>query len=541
MATSSASMHGSHPMPGSSDHELARVTTSRPDPRLGTDLGPYRIESVIGRGGMGVVYLAEQARLGRKVALKIVSPEFSDDPKARARFLRESQMAAAIDHPNILPIYEADEADGVLFIAMRLVEGSDLAARLAAGPIDPRAAAAILAQVAGALDAAHVRELVHRDVKPANILLSPGAGADQGDHAYLTDFGLTKRGGSDTSLTAAGGFAGTLAYIAPEQVDGRDVDGRADQYSLACMAFECLTGQVPFVRETDIATAMAHIKDPPPSAFALQSTLPAAVDAVLARGMAKTPDDRYSTCGAFMADLRGALGLTSGYVAPLRRGPTARRTSTPLVVGVVIAVALLVGAGVWVVGGAGGTGADPSELPTMGVASATLEPSPTEDVYPDAAEAALVATLPADLATTCVRGSYLAVSSEFGERRPLASLTCSPPASSGVNLVEVRRFPYFGTSTGNGGFTTESAISGKARRYGTKGGDCATQTHVNGRWDLSGEDAGAIICYRDPTTGDAILWWSYKQAAVLVKAVSQRGEEPAVYTYFDRIARFIQP
>ena len=300
------------------------MTTPRPDPRLGTELGPYRIEAVIGRGGMGVVYLAEQARLGRKVALKIVSPEFSDDPKARARFLRESQMAAAIDHPNILPIYEADEADGVLFIAMRLVEGTDLAARLAGGPLDARAATAILAQVAGALDAAHARGLVHRDVKPANILLSPGAGADQGDHAYLTDFGLTKRGGSETSLTAAGGFAGTLAYIAPEQVDGREIDGRADQYSLACMAFECLTGSVPFVRETDIATAMAHIKDPPPSALARQPTLPAGVDAVLARGMAKAPDDRYPTCGAFLADLRGALGLTGSYVAPVVR-PSGRR------------------------------------------------------------------------------------------------------------------------------------------------------------------------------------------------------------------------
>ena len=517
------------------------MTTPRPDPRLGTELGPYRIEAVIGRGGMGVVYLAEQARLGRKVALKIVSPEFSDDPKARARFLRESQMAAAIDHPNILPIYEADEADGVLFIAMRLVEGTDLAARLAAGPMDRKVAAAILAQVAGALDAAHARGLVHRDVKPANILLSPGAGPDQGDHAYLTDFGLTKRGGSETSLTAAGGFAGTLAYIAPEQVDGREIDGRADQYSLACMAYECLTGQVPFMRETDIATAMAHIKDPPPSALALQPALPAAVDAVLARGMAKAPDDRYPTCGAFLADLRGALGLTSSYVAPVGRGPRGRRTLAPLVVGAVMTAALLVGAGVWVLGGAGGTGTEPTDSPTTSVASKTLEPSPTEDIYPNAAEAALVATLPADLATTCVRGSYLAVSSEFGQRRPLASLTCTPPASTGVNLVEVRRFPYFGTSTGNGGFTTESAISGMARRYQTKGGDCATQTRVNGRWELGDEDAGAIICYRDPTTGDAILWWSYKDAAVLVKAVNQRGETPAVYTYFDRIARFIQP
>ena len=372
------------------------MTTPRPDPRLGTELGPYRIEAVIGRGGMGVVYLAEQARLGRKVALKIVSPEFSDDPKARARFLRESQMAAAIDHPNILPIYEADEADGVLFIAMRLVEGTDLAARLAAGPLDARAAAAILAQVAGALDAAHARGLVHRDVKPANILLSLGAGADQGDHAYLTDFGLTKRGGSDTSLTAAGGFAGTLAYIAPEQVDGREIDGRADQYSLACMAFECLTGQVPFVRETDIATAMAHIKDPPPSALALQPALPAAVDAVLARGMAKAPDDRYPTCGAFMADLRGALGLTGSYVAPAAGPVGARRIATPRIMAVAgIAVALAGRRR-----GLGRSAAAPCGLEYRRAVrrrasqSATLEPSPTEDVYPNAAETALLAHAP---------------------------------------------------------------------------------------------------------------------------------------------------
>jgi serine/threonine protein kinase len=516
------------------------MTTPRPDPRLGTELGPYRIEAVIGRGGMGVVYLAEQARLGRKVALKIVSPEFSDDPKARARFLRESQMAAAIDHPNILPIYEADEADGVLFIAMRLVEGTDLAARLAAGHLDARTAAGILSQVAGALDAAHARGLVHRDVKPANILLSPGAGADQGDHAYLTDFGLTKRGGSETSLTAAGGFAGTLAYIAPEQVDGREIDGRADQYSLACMAFECLTGRVPFVRETDIATAMAHIKDPPPSALALQPTLPAGVDGVLARGMAKAPDDRYPTCGAFLADLRGALGLTANYVAPVAR-PTWRRSPVPWIMVAGIAVALLVGLGVWVVGGTTGVGSAPSSGPTTSEAVITLEPSPTEDAYPNAAEAALLATLPDDLAATCARGSYKGIDSEGGEGRPLVSLACTPLVGSGVNLVEVRRFPYLGTSGGNRGFTTEAAISGMAPKYGTIGGDCAKRTRVNGRWNLGGEDAGAIICYRDPTTGDAVLWWSYKNASVLVKAVNQRGEAPAVYTYFDRVARFIQP
>ncbi len=516
------------------------MTTPRPDPRLGTDLGPYRIEAVIGRGGMGVVYLAEQARLGRKVALKIVSPEFSDDPKARARFLRESQMAAAIDHPNILPIYEADEADGVLFIAMRLVEGTDLAARLAGGPLDPRSAAAILAQVAGALDAAHARGLVHRDVKPANILLAPGAGADQGDHAYLTDFGLTKRGGSDTSLTAAGGFAGTLAYIAPEQVDGREIDGRADQYSLACMAFECLTGQVPFVRETDIATAMAHIKDPPPSALSRQPTLPAGVDAVLARGMAKAPDDRYPTCAAFMADLRGALGLTGSYIAPVGRS-SGRRSPVPLVVGGLIIVLLAAGVGAWLLGDAGHTGTSPSSSPTTSVAEATVEPSPTEDVYPNQAEATLLAALPADLAETCVRGSNKATVTGFGSEYPIASVTCTPLASSGVNTVEIRRYPFLGTTAGNTGFTTESAISDLAGRYSTTGGDCATKTRVNGRWTIGGEDAGAIVCFVDPVTGDAVLWWSYQDASMLVRAVNQRGEPKAAYKFFDQVARFIQP
>ena len=382
------------------------MTTPRPDPRLGTELGPYRIEAVIGRGGMGVVYLAEQARLGRKVALKIVSPEFSDDPKARARFLRESQMAAAIDHPNILPIYEADEADGVLFIAMRLVEGTDLAARLAGGPLDPRAAAAILAQVASALDAAHARGLVHRDVKPANILLSPGAGADQGDHAYLTDFGLTKRGGSETSLTAAGGFAGTLAYIAPEQVDGREIDGRADQYSLACMAFECLTGRCPSCARPTSPPPWPTSRTHRPRRSPCQPTLPAGVDAVLARGMAKAPDDRYPTCGAFLADLRGALGLTGSYVAPVAtchpgdeiRCRGSSWPGSPL--------ALLVGVGAWVVGGA--------PRYRLGAIEQSVDErrhprpssrSPTEDVYPNAAETALLAALPADLATTCARGS----------------------------------------------------------------------------------------------------------------------------------------
>ncbi len=205
----------------------------RPDPRVGTELGPYRIEAVIGRGGMGVVYLATHSGLDRKVALKLLTPEYADDEGFRARFLRESKLAAAIDHPNIIPIYEAGQIDGTFFLAMRYVEGIDLQRRLVSGPLDPRNATAIVAQVASALDAAHSAGLVHRDVKPGNVLLAPSQALDGSDHVYLTDFGLTKQRGSQSDLTQAGGFLGTLDYIAPEQIEGKAVDGRADQYALA--------------------------------------------------------------------------------------------------------------------------------------------------------------------------------------------------------------------------------------------------------------------------------------------------------------------
>ena len=363
----------------------------RPDPRLGTDLGPYRIESVIGRGGMGVVYLVEQPNLGRKVALKVIAPEFSEEPRAKARFLRESQMAAAIDHPNILPIHEAGELEGVLFIAMRYVLGEDLAKRLARGPLPPATSVAILAQVAAALDAAHARGLVHRDVKPANILLDPQAGPDGQDHAYLTDFGLTKRGGSEGSLTAVGGFAGTLAYIAPEQVEGGEVDGRTDEYSLACVAYECLTGRPPFVRETDIALAMAQLRDPVPSATVLQPSLPTAVGAVLARGLAKAPAERYETCSAFVADLRAAIALTATHAGPYRRTELGRRVT--LIVSAVVIVVVLGVAGFVLRGGP--TAVTPSPSASAGPsASPTLADVPPGVVLLEAATGRQIAHIP---------------------------------------------------------------------------------------------------------------------------------------------------
>jgi serine/threonine protein kinase len=207
------------------------------DTRVGTELAGYQIEGVIGRGGMSVVYLAEHVRLGRKVALKVLAPELAGSERFHDRFLRESKLAASIDHPNIVPIYDADETGGVLYIAMRYVEGLDLKQTIRDnGPLEPVRASVIVDQIASALDAAHARGLVHRDVKPANVLLT------QGDHVYVSDFGLTKRAVSVSGLTETGQLIGTIDYVAPEQIRGDPVDHRADVYSLGCLLFECLTG-----------------------------------------------------------------------------------------------------------------------------------------------------------------------------------------------------------------------------------------------------------------------------------------------------------
>ena len=456
--------------------------------------------------------------------------------RLRARFIRESQMAAAIDHPNILPIYEADEADGVLFIAMRLVEGADLASRLGAGPLEPRQAIQVLAQVAAALDAAHTRGLIHRDVKPANVLIAPGSSADGGDHVYLTDFGLTKRGGSESSLTAVGAFAGTLAYIAPEQVEGREVDGRADQYSLACVAFECLTGTVPFERESDIAVAMAQLRDAPPSAQELRPELPTIVR------MAKAPDDRYASCVAFVADLRGALDISATAPQPIPVAGARRSRRVPMAIGAG-ALLIIVAAGVLLGVGAFGPGATPSPSASgAAIASSTPLPSPTEDVFPNQAEAALLDALPDDVAATCERGPYNLVEWESGRGvTPIASLSCPQDISSGANAFLVRQFTFTGLSAGATGFTTESAISNIVQGRQIRPGDCATSTRAGGRWELADEDMGAIVCFTEVQTGDAVVYWSYKDDAILVKATNQRGDSAALYAFFEKIALFIAP
>ena len=223
----------------------------------------YRVGEQIGQGGMAVVLRAVDERLGRPVALKVMSPALAADDAFRQRFIRESRAAAAVDHPHILPVYEAGEASGALYIAMRFMPGGDVRTMLhREGPLAPERAVAIISAVASALDAAHAAGLVHRDVKPANMLLDAPAGRP--GHVYLSDFGLSKAWQGSTGLTGSGQFLGTVDYCAPEQIEGRAVDGRADQYALACAAFALLSGEPPFRRDDALAVLYAQLSAPPP-------------------------------------------------------------------------------------------------------------------------------------------------------------------------------------------------------------------------------------------------------------------------------------
>jgi serine/threonine protein kinase len=276
-------------------------------PLVGQDLAGYRLQGVVARGGMGVVYEAVSPRLGTVVALKVLAPELSEDDVFRTRFLKESRIAASLNHPNVLPIFDTGAAGDLLYIAMRYVEGSDLRAVLKVqGRLTPTQALPLIQQVARALDAAHRHGLVHRDVKPANILIERGAD-DEPDHVYLADFGLTKHASSTSGLTASGQFVGTIDYMAPEQIQSKHVDGRADVYSLGCVLYECLTGEAPFAREVEAAVLFAHLTDPPPIASARRAELPPAIDGVITRALAKNPDDRYASCREFAAAARAAL------------------------------------------------------------------------------------------------------------------------------------------------------------------------------------------------------------------------------------------
>jgi len=346
---------------------MGAVDPMQPVLAVGTEIAGYRVESFISRGGMAVIYRAHDRRLGRRVALKLLAPELSQDERFQQRFLRESRLAASLDHPNIIPIYEAGEASGLLYIVMRYVEGSDMKELLdREGPLDLDRSTSILRQVGAALDAAHARGLVHRDVKPGNILIASGTGREDPDHVYLTDFGLTKRSSSLSGQTTSGRFIGTMDYVAPEQIGGKPVDARTDVYSLGCVLYHGLTGEPPFDRDDEAALLWAHLVDEPPPVSARRPDLPPGLDAVVAKAMAKAPEDRYGSCRDLIVDFRDEVEGRAGSrerrpqatttasadrpgrpPAPPRRpppaGPNARRSRRTLALVAVLLLALVAG------------------------------------------------------------------------------------------------------------------------------------------------------------------------------------------------------
>ena len=282
----------------------------------GARVAGYRLDEQIGRGGMAVVYRAYDVQLDRQVALKILDPALAEDSEFQQRFIRESKAAAAVDHPHIIPVFAAGEADGVLFIAMRYVAGADVRTLLdTEGPLPAWRAVDIAAQVASALDTAHDRGLVHRDVKPANMLRDRSTGP-HAEHVYLSDFGLSKKALAGVALTATGQLVGTLDYVAPEQIENRPVDGRADLYALACATFEMLAGAPPFNRDQSLAVLWAQLSEPPPPLTARRPDLPAAVNQVMTRALAKSPGARYQRCLDFVQALRAACQLAPGESEP---------------------------------------------------------------------------------------------------------------------------------------------------------------------------------------------------------------------------------
>jgi serine/threonine protein kinase len=299
--------------------------TDLPDARTSGQIAGYRLDGCIAQSDTATVYLARDERLDRQVALKVLAPELAAEAAFRTRLLRESRAAAAVGHPHIIPVYEDGDAGGTLYVAMRYVEGGDTRAmlsRLGQLPLD--AAWNIIAQVGSALDAAHTHGLIHRDVKPANILVEASIGSDDsqaaGGYTYLADFGM----GTDTAMAeviTAARSTGTFDYVAPEQIEGRALDGRTDLYALACTGFELLCGTPLFGRDESLTVMYAQLYVPPPSARAWRRELPVAVDRVLATALAKNPADRYATCGQFAAELFEALGLAGGPASPARSRP----------------------------------------------------------------------------------------------------------------------------------------------------------------------------------------------------------------------------
>jgi len=383
-------------------------------------IGKYEVLDLIGEGAMGVVYRAMDPVLGRPVAVKVMSDGIARDDELRERFVREARAAAAIDHPNVVPVYSAGEDQGRLYLAMRFVEGEDLRSLVRReGPLAPRRAASVIAQVAAALDAAHARGLVHRDIKPANVLLD-------GEHAYLTDFGLTKRLTGETTMTGSGRWVGTLGYIAPEQIRGQPVDARADVYALGCLLFYVLTGTAPYRRDSDEATLFAHLHDAAPDARALSPDVPGPLADVVRRALEKDPDDRFPSAGDLGRAALAAVGqqatvppertvargaaapggaaddetAVAGTVAATEVATPTRRRTTPRWLAPVLSLAAgaaVVVAAVLLLGGGSGDNKDQASTTTTGRTTKTT-PAGAPSGTPKVSKAVTVDSRPNSLA-----------------------------------------------------------------------------------------------------------------------------------------------
>jgi len=308
------------------------MTEGPVDRRVGQRFGDYVIEEQIGRGGMGVVFRARHEVTGEMVALKLMAPDLADNATFRERFIREAEAGPNLGHPNIVKVFESGEADGELFIAMELIDGIDLKGLIQQeGRLDPKRTLSIFRQAASALDAAHESGLVHRDVKPQNILVIPRPTPQDTDHVYLTDFGLVRPLSSETTATRTGQVFGSIAYMAPELIEGIPADGRADVYALGCVLYECLTGKVPFERDNEVSTVWAHIHEDPPLLTDTERDIPGGLNDVVFKAMAKHPDDRYLTCGEFISEFEQGLSrklsaLKSKHVRPLVARVPRRKT-----------------------------------------------------------------------------------------------------------------------------------------------------------------------------------------------------------------------
>jgi hypothetical protein len=367
----------------------------------GEEFAGYRIESRLGRGGMGILYLAVEPGLERRVALKLIAPEAASDDVFARRFAEESRIAASIEHPNVVPIYAAGEEEGVPWIAMRFVAGSDLGRRLAReGRLEPAEAVALIAQIGNGLDAIHAAGLVHRDVKPANVLLSGDPGSE---HAYITDFGVARNVATQSGLTQTGRFVGTLDYVAPEQISGESIDARVDVYALGCLLFELLTGEVPFPREGEAARLYAHLHDPPPAPSLYATAVPMALDDVVIRAMSKSPQDRYLSAGdlgrAAQAALSGTAvavpertvatgaaatretarpeaGVREVETSKLPDEPATKRSRRPLLLGVGLMALVLVAAVVALIASGGGDGGNAGGETNVATTTKEAKPKP---------------------------------------------------------------------------------------------------------------------------------------------------------------------